>query len=588
MEKDGHPLHAQKAVSLEDFERSVYAQDFPKATQQLVDCLKSIRRGIPFAGYQGFEQAHYTRLAAAVVALFSAPKFKLSQVGFNVMACEYAPLDSVFKASAFGSSEHAFRLIGDGSEGLNKYLLLFPMDSALELDFSDAVMKDPQATIGLWMALISHPQVFSAKADERRERMIGLAHLFEDVELPQELLNLVVSAYMNVSYAHGEDKHRPKATLHRLLRGLMKEIPENHAPLVHKDRPTVLVALEWWWSKHAMYRCYAKSVMQLKERFRLVGMAREENTNADARAMFDDFVTLPNDNIGLIQVADEVRKVNPDIIYYPSIGMSIWTIAMASLRLAPLQVMSYGHPATTFSPCIDYGLIESDAVGNTEFSESLVHLPPAFMRHTSRERDFAPHVPKRGQGLRIAVPAMHSKVSWPFIQALQAIERRAPKPVTFEFFPYVGGAGMYAFGQQLQPLLQSKVVHERDFYPGYMARLAECDLALFSFPFGGTNSTVDACLLGLPMVAMEGEEIHAKTDAMIMRRAGLPEWLIAQDVEAYVETVLKLFDDDVRADVAAEIRAADLDSTIFADDEDKAFLNAFAGLYERHALKEAA
>ena len=50
-------------------------------------------------------------------------------------------------------------------------------------------------------------------------------------------------------------------------------------------------------------------------------------------------------------------------------------------------------------------------------------------------------------------------------------------------------------------------------YPEYMESLSKCDLALFSFPFGGTNSTIDALILGLPMVSMLGKEPHAMSDA---------------------------------------------------------------------------
>ena len=34
--------------------------------------------------------------------------------------------------------------------------------------------------------------------------------------------------------------------------------------------------------------------------------------------------------------------------------MSRWTVLLSNLRLAPVQVMTQGHPATSMSPEIDY------------------------------------------------------------------------------------------------------------------------------------------------------------------------------------------------------------------------------------------
>ncbi len=69
---------------------------------------------------------------------------------------------------------------------------------------------------------------------------------------------------------------------------------------------------------------------------------------------------------------------------------------------------------------------------------------------------------------------------------------------------------------------------------------------LSPFPFGGLHSTVDALRLGLPVLAMEGLQPHARTDAMILRRLGLPESLIAQAPDIYARTAVELIDDGAR------------------------------------------
>src|SRR5262249_49853371 len=49
----------------------------------------------------------------------------------------------------------------------------------------------------------------------------------------------------------------------------------------------------------------------------------------------------------------ELRREQPDVIFYPEVGMDPATCALAALRLAPLQLAGWGHPVTTGLPSID-------------------------------------------------------------------------------------------------------------------------------------------------------------------------------------------------------------------------------------------
>src|SRR6185437_3227592 len=64
----------------------------------------------------------------------------------------------------------------------------------------------------------------------------------------------------------------------------------------------------------------------------------------------DRFVQGPRSIQGWLQ---EVARDRPDVIFYPEVGMDPATCSLAALRLAPLQVASWGHPTTTGLPTID-------------------------------------------------------------------------------------------------------------------------------------------------------------------------------------------------------------------------------------------
>jgi hypothetical protein len=585
-------------VDLEGLERAIYlrahAERIPEndvALKALCMALQSISAGAGFGGYPGATTALWTRLAAAITALFVDPGFRLSQEGFDQLAAHRSTMEAVFKASIFGGSDHLFALVQE-EEGVNKYLLLFPTDSKLDLDLAEIFTRNPQEMVGLYLSMLGYAQIFTPEADARRNLLISLAPAFEDVDLPLCLINALCAAYMHVSYSDCEGKHEPKRVLHAMMARLMqKHVKVLQFPVREEiARPTILIVFDWWWSRHAMYRCYSQSILQLKRDFRLIGLARNVVTDEPSRAMFDQWIGIAEDKFILADVAQEIANAAPDIIYYPSIGMSSLTISLASLRLAPLQVMSYGHPATTNSPEIDYGIIENDMGVQACFSEKLQRIPSNTVRYVPFAPVTARHrVRVNPETIKIAVCAMQVKVGWPFIRAMQQVQKRARRRVEFHFFCAAHGVGLFSMANQLKGLLENTMIYERADYQELMEWVAGCDICLFSFPFGGTNSVIDAMLLGIPFITLEGLEPHARTDAMLIRRAGLPQSMIALTQAEYVTEVTRLVDEDDRRHRHARlIRRVNVARTFFEPDHTEAFVNAFSTIYRRHTKQEAA
>jgi hypothetical protein len=82
------------------------------------------------------------------------------------------------------------------------------------------------------------------------------------------------------------------------------------------------------------------------------------------------------------------------------------------------------------------------------------------------------------------------------------------------------------------------------------------------------NSIIDAVLVGLPGVCLDGPEAHAHADVAYFNRMGFPKGLATANLDAYVAAVARLADDPkwlARCRKAA--RAADLDKVFFSGDE---------------------
>jgi protein O-GlcNAc transferase len=72
-----------------------------------------------------------------------------------------------------------------------------------------------------------------------------------------------------------------------------------------------------------------------------------------AKLHADFFVSGPK---SVQQWAESISTLSPAMLIYPAIGMDILTSQLASLRLAPTQINTWGHPETSGLPTIDVHL----------------------------------------------------------------------------------------------------------------------------------------------------------------------------------------------------------------------------------------
>ena len=589
-------------VALEEFEKAVYTRDYETASGLLLTNLRKFKTGGAFIGYSAnpaLQTALYTRFCAAVISLLADSKFELSQTGFDHMASEHAVMDLLFRASAFGTSDHLLALAAsnpgadptklkmENGASLVKFFLTYSLVSGFSLNFAETFRRSPQTLVALYAGMLSPILTTSLAAHERREDLLGMHAMFADCTLTDPILPTLTDAYMYTSYGTRRDKHDAKGTMHRLMAKMLSgvKLPELGAP-VHKERPTILICLDWFNSNHAMYRCYAPAIRELRARFRLVAMSLPGSIDDLGKAEFDEWQAVPAQGLVLGDLIKRIGALAPDIIYYPSVGMSLWWVALASVRLAPIQVMTLGHPASTRSPAMDYVICEEGAIGDPAlFTEEIVTVPDGSFPFVARS-DAEIHEPvldDHPEVLRIAVPAMLCKVNAEFMRALKAIQDQAGRPVEFHFFVNMVGVQLVQAAKEIRDWLPGAKVYERRHYNQYMRELRECHLHLCTFPFGGTNSNIDSMQLGLPLVAMWGDEPHQRFDGMMIRRAGLPEALIAKTVDEYIEQAVLLIQSDVRRNALRDhLLGFDLQSEFFGQPpEPGAFARAMESVYER-------
>ena len=572
------PMIQIQNVQLEQFEKAVYSHDYENASRLLLENLRKLKAGAEFVGYSinpDTKLVLYTRFCAALFTLLADPMYSLSQDGFDAVASENAIIDVLFRSSVFGTSDHLMpqfsadptekdtnKIKFKDSSGLIKYMITYSLRSGFRMNFKEAFAKNPQTMFALYIGMLTTMLATSRAAEDKREELLGMWELFKDVELTDRFLSPMSDAYMYCSYAHGKNKHAVKGLIHDLYAKMLhahgfKEQDFSGQTKTAKAfelkhpvgaKPTILIPVEWFTSLHAMFRCYAPLVRQLRTQFRVIGMGRPHAADDAARKEFDGWLKIPEDNVVLSNVIARIRNIKPDIIYYPSLGMDLVWVALASVRLAPIQIMTLGHPASSHSKAIDYAICEEGDVRDpTLFTEKLIELPLGaqfnFVMRPDAELP-TPFVEENPEVLKIAVPAMVTKLNATFLETLKEISEKVTRKVEFHFWPNMLSTILSQTAKEIREHIPGAFTYERSAYNHYIRQMQQCHIQLGTFPFGGTNSNVDSMLLGSPLVVMEGDEPHSTCDAKMLRRAGMPEWLIAHSREEYVAAAVRLINND--------------------------------------------
>lgn len=467
----------------------------------------------------------------------------------------------------------------------------------------DYYRQAPELVMAHALGCVSGIGLVSEEADKHRNDAIDFLIANQSVSIEKlgmvSLSAIVLEAWMRCSYASHPDKHKIKPLLNRMisygfdrLSAGRKASSVNAPALGQSEKPLMVVPMEVMSGGHAMYRCYAAILAECRRFFYTVGLAATKHYNQETVELFDEFFNVSELSAGdaTSQVKLEVlEKIilgwRPALVYYPSVGMSIWVVALANRRLAPVQAMTFGHPATSMSHAIDYAVLEKVWYGDNPdiYSEKIVTLADGAARFQlppdSKKAKPVLGLPPDGV-VRVAIPSLSQKLTGSFIETLRKVEQAVGNKVQFVFFTGVKsvhyGASVRALSGQLKHLECYGLMD----YDEYISQLNRCHLHAGTFPFGGTNSLIDSLRQALPILALEGEEAHARVDSDFIRRAGLPEELICKTVDEYAERMIALISEPDRLLALRRylLEEVDVDSIFLQQGRPEDYAQAMLGL----------
>jgi len=587
--------------SLEHFEYLAYSRQHESAARELMDLLNGLdsNYGIPGDNFSAtglvsvlpreLDEHIVARITAAISCLFADQQFQLSTLGFGQMLLMHRWLASLFAASPLRNADHvvrAWNLRGQGSLreieiaicDLTKFCLLYSPESEIPLELDALWAHDKNLAASLCLALLSPRLLATPVAYEKRERILPwlaarLSQIDDLAALPSGILHDV---YMHCSYARRADKHDIKKAINHLIQRHMATAGLTPLPArpPGQGKPVMLVVVEWFHAAHSIYRTHSRTLEAARALFNLVGMGYARCVDEAGRAVFDQFIDIKHGTITehLQQIRDVAQTQAAQVLYMPSIGMSSLTMFLSNLRLAPLQAMALGHPATSHSPEIDYVVVEEDYLGDPAcFSEQLLRLPSDGMPYRAcaqADETYLRASPRvQTEVIQIIVAATTMKLNPDFLLACQRILRGAQSKLHFHFL--VGQAqGMLIYPQVKrvvgQFLGEAATVYPHQLYPAYMQVIAGGDLFINPFPFGNTNGIIDTVSAGLVGVCKTGPEVHEHIDQGLFQRLQFPDWLINTTVDGYVAAAIRLIDDHaLRAQLRQRLSGVEKVQTIF-------------------------
>lgn len=258
-----------------------------------------------------------------------------------------------------------------------------------------------------------------------------------------------------------------------------------------------------------------------------------------------------------VEWAKRLAQSGMDVLIYPEIGMDGRSMQLASLRLARIQLASWGHPLTSGLPTID-AFISADALeppqAAAHYTERLVRLPRLGCCYRpfgtqAAQVDFSAYGIHPGD--RVLLCAGTSQKYAPEHDKLWVEIARRCRPCRLVFFRLQNQELSILLEQRLNAAFQAAGLAPNDYmtwvpwrpHAEFFSWLDRADVYLDTIGFSGFNTVMQAVERGTPIVAYEGEYMRGRFASAILRQLGLDEW-VAASPEAYVALVEKLLADE--------------------------------------------
>ncbi len=307
-------------------------------------------------------------------------------------------------------------------------------------------------------------------------------------------------------------------------------------------------------------------VLNLNKRFDLycyhIGKSKDHITDI-ARQNCSRFVEDIHFFEDLCQI---IKNDNLHILLYPEIGMDPLTLKLATLRLAPVQCTTLGHPDTSGLPTIDYYLsseLMEPPDADEHYTEKLVRLPNLSFYYMPFDVQDA-EISRNDFRLRDdAIVYLCSHALFTHLPQFDYIYPRIAQQVgncqfvfistkphlTDKFYKRIAEAFKQGNLNPDEYLVILPRVDQQQYHK--LNQLS--DVFLDTISWSGNNSSFEAIACNLPIVTLPGSLMRQRHCAGILTMIGVMETIVSS-IDEYIALAVRLGNDmEFRINVSERI-----------------------------------
>jgi len=329
----------------------------------------------------------------------------------------------------------------------------------------------------------------------------------------------------------------------------------------NNQRKIIIGFISAYFYNHSVWNAITKGIYKKidKNKFEIITFDLspfDDSESKEVKIYSDHYYSGFNN---LFDISQKILSLNIDVLFYPEIGMDPLTCQVANLRLAPIQVCSWGHPESQELPTIDYifssklfhkNIIDDYDKNTIKLSNLGTYLlKPPTPEYNINKSTYVPIQFLIDNNIKILIcPGNTYKYISEFDFIFPIISQSIEK-FRFVFFNKNKDLTKFLYErlnkafEDLNLILSDYVLFvdwlNKDEFHYLMQRSTVC---LDTIGFSGFNTALQSIESNLPIVTLQTELIKGNLGNAILKRIGLEE-LIASNIEEYIRLVIKLAND---------------------------------------------
>jgi predicted O-linked N-acetylglucosamine transferase (SPINDLY family) len=251
--------------------------------------------------------------------------------------------------------------------------------------------------------------------------------------------------------------------------------------------------------------------------------------------------------LGADQICSMVRKDKIDILIETMGWFEGYQPMLMTMKPAPVTMHMIGFPHTSGLSRVDFRLGDDfvdAAVAEENYSERVVRIDGSFLCYEALHK-----IPNLGEPRSADAPVVFGsfnnclKLQPTMLTTWKNLLDSIPDSKLLVKTNQVGAPAYLASMMRMIEAAglkdQTTILPTTNTLEDHLDCYGQVDIALDTYPYSGTTTTIEALMMGVPVVTMKGDSHRSRVSAMMLKTIGKPEW-IARDFSEYEEILLSL------------------------------------------------